>query len=203
MSMTSGVHEGLSDEELIRRYLRGDQEACGVLVRRHQERVFGFLLGMVRDRHVANDLFQDTWLNAISALNRQRSSYEDSGRFVYWVIRIARNAALDHFRRRSRWKDNGADETYWDRLEDEAPLPDTKLAMAEDLAVLKKSIALLPQAQREVVLLRQEGLTFREIAEMTNVSINTALGRMRYALINLRKLMRNAGYLPAEAPASV
>ena len=196
--MTPGMHTDLPEDELIRRYLEGDQAAFGTLVKRHQERVFGFLIGMVRDRNVANDLFQDTWLHVISALNKRRGSYVHTGRFAYWVIRIARNAALDHFRRRGRWMDNGTDDTYWDRLPDEAPLPDMELSMGEDLKVLEQSIARLPNAQREVVLMRQEGLTFREIAEVTGVSINTALGRMRYALINLRKMMQQAGHMPVQ-----
>ena len=200
--MAPVMHKDLSEGELIRRYLEGDQAAFGHLVRRHQERVFGFLLGMVRDRNVANDLFQDTWLHVISALNRQRGSYVHTGRFVYWVIRIARNAALDHFRRRDRWMDNGTDETYWDRLPDKALLPDAALSMSEDLQLLEQSIARLPDSQREVVLMRQEGLSFREIAEMTGVSINTALGRMRYALINLRKMMRCDEPLPVQSTAS-
>ena len=201
--MTPGMHTDLPEDELIRRYLEGDQEAFCTLVKRHQERVFGFLLGMVRDRNVANDLFQDTWLHVISALNKRRGAYVHTGRFVYWVIRIARNAALDHFRRRGRWMDNGADDTYWDRLPDQAPLPDLELSMSEDLEVLEQSIAHLPNAQREVVLMRQEGLTFREIAELTGVSINTALGRMRYALINLRKMMQRAGHMPAQSAAHI
>lgn len=198
--MTPGMLNDLPEDELIQRYLEGDQAAFGHLVTRHQERVFGFLLGMVRDRNVANDLFQDTWLNVISALRKQRGSYVHSGRFIYWVIRIARNAAMDHFRRRGRWMDNGADETYWDRLPDEAPLPDSVLAKNEDLEALERSVARLPAAQREVVLMRQEGLTFREIAELTGVSINTALGRMRYALINLRKMMLRTGHMAAQVP---
>ncbi len=198
--MTRGIHTNLSEAELIQRYLKGDQAAFALLVHRHKDRVFGFLLGIVRDREVANDLFQETWLKVINALNCRRGSYEHSGRFVYWVIRIARNAALDHFRRQGRWQDSRSDDTYWDRLPDDAPLPDTTLSMNEDLVCLERSIAGLPAAQREVVLLRQEGLTFREIAELTDVSINTALGRMRYALINLRKAMQAAGHMPRQMP---
>jgi len=184
-----------TDDALIQRYLSGDSEAFGSLVKRHQERVFNFLLGMVRDRSVANDLFQDTWFNVIRALNNRRGSYEHTDRFVYWVLRIARNAALDHFRKQNRWRENGVDESYWDRLKDEAPTPDLKFSRAEELSALSAGIDRLPKVQREVVLLRQEGLKFREIAEITGVSINTALGRMRYALVNLRKQMKQVGHL--------
>ncbi len=200
--MKASAYKDLPEGELIGRYLEGDQEAFEVLVRLHKERVFGFLLGMVQDRNLANDLFQDTWLSVISALRKKRGSYEHTGRFINWVIRIARNAALDHFRRRSRWTDNGADETYWDRLPDRNPLPDAVLTISEDLQLLEESIGRLPSAQREVVLMRQEGLTFREIAQLTGVSINTALGRMRYGLINLRKMMNSAHQVPVDTPVT-
>lgn len=173
---------------------RSDHRAFGQLVERHQERVYGYLMGMVRDRDVANDLFQETFMRVISAMQRKRGSYLQQGRWLGWVMRIARNAALDHFRSRKKWKDvldtsEEQDVSYWDRLEDESPGPDEELSWKEDRQWLEQSIARLPAAQREVLLLRQEAeLTFREIAELTGVSINTALGRMRYALLNLRRM---------------
>ncbi len=189
-----------SDEALIASYVeRGDEGAIRTLVERHQQRIFGFLLGMVRDRETANDLFQETFFRILSALRSERASYSDQGRFLGWAMRIARNAALDHLRSRSRWLDvdQSAPEdgsSYWDRLTDDAPSAEQTMQTTDQREWLRDSIDRLPPEQREVVLLRHESeLTFREIAELTGVSINTALGRMRYALINLRRM------IPAEA----
>ena len=184
-----------TDEQLVADYLeRGDERAFGLLVARHQERIFGFLMGMVRDRTVASDLFQETFLRAVQAMHERRGSYEQQGRWVAWVMRIARNAALDHLRSRKKWQDVSPSDddgpSYWDRLPDEAPDAAALLERATLDADVAACIDQLPPEQREVVLLRhQSELTFREIAELTDVSINTALGRMRYALINLRKLL--------------
>ena len=186
----------LTDEQLVVNYLnKGDEQAFGLLVDRHQERIFGYLMGMVRDRSIASDLFQETFLRAIQAMNRKRGSYEQQGRWLAWVMRIARNAALDHLRSRKKWQDVGSDDndqgsTFWDRLPDQAPDSDALLSRSDLWKEVEAAIEQLPPEQREVVVMRhQSDLTFREIAELTGVSINTALGRMRYALINLRKFM--------------
>ncbi len=188
-----------TDESLVTAYVEnGDQRAFRILVERHQERVFGFLLGMVRNREVANDLFQETYIRVISALHKQRGSYTRQGKFLGWTLRIARNAALDHLRSRKRWQDvsNSSDEdesSYWDRLPDEAPLMDALMHDSEQKDFLNSCVDSLPPEQREVLLLRHEAeLTFREIAEITDCSINTALGRMRYALLNLRRMMSSS-----------
>lgn len=185
-----------SDESLVAAYLENnDEQAFRLLVERHQERVFGYLMGMVRDRSVANDLFQETYLRVISALQKRRGSYDQQGRWLGWVLRIARNAALDHLRSRKKWTDvdSAADEeglSYWDRLEADDPRQDEQLQRAEQGELLEECIEKLSPEQREVLLLRHEAeLTFKEIAELTDCSINTALGRMRYALLNLRRLM--------------
>ena len=187
-----------ADEELIVRYVEsGDEIAFRTLVERHQEKVFGYLMGMVKDRDAANDLFQETYVRVIRALAAERGSYSHQGKWINWVMRIARNAALDHLRSRKKWADvssnaeDGPD--YWDRLEDNHPGADVSLALSEDVECLKECILQLAPEQREVLLLRHESeLTFREIAELTNCSINTALGRMRYALLNLRQMMSEA-----------
>ena len=186
-----------TDEQLVTAYLeKGDQQAFRTLVERHQERIFGYLLGMVRDRSVANDLFQETFLRVVAAMQRKRGSYTRQGRWLGWVMRIARNAALDHLRSRKKWQDVEADDdgpSFWDRLPDDAPAADEALHHAALCDRLEGCIQKLTPEQREVLLLRQEAeLTFREIAELTDCSINTALGRMRYALINLRKMMAAA-----------
>ncbi len=185
-----------SDEQLVTAYLeRGDQQAFRVLVERYQEQIFGYLLGMVRNREVANDLFQETFVRVIDAMHNRRASYTRQGRWIAWVMRIARNAALDHLRSRKKWQDVAAGDeddgtSFWDRLPDEEPAADLELHSKEQYDMLEACIDQLPPEQREVVLLRQDAdLTFREIAELTGVSINTALGRMRYALINLRRMI--------------
>ena len=168
-----------TDAELVAQYLdEGDQRAFSQLLARHQDRLFGYLVGMVRDREVANDLFQETMFRAVQAM------------------RIARNAALDWLRSRKKWSDvdRGGNEdegpSFWDRLPDEAPDAQALLGRDTLWSEVEAAIDTLPPEQREVVLMRhQSELTFREIAELTGVSINTALGRMRYALINLRKTL--------------
>lgn len=186
-----------SDEALVAAYAeRGDDSAFRTLVERHQERIYGYVLGMVRDRATADDLFQETFVRVIRALNDDRGSYTRQGKFLGWVLRIARNATLDHLRKRKKWTDveNGEiDGSWWDRLPDESPGGDDLLHRSEQADVLRLCIDRLSPEQREVVLLRHEtDLTFREIAELTDCSINTALGRMRYALLNLRKMMTTA-----------
>lgn len=182
-----------SDEVLVAAYIeKDDQKAFSLLVERHQERVFGFLMGMVRDRDAANDLFQETFLRVIRAMREERGSYSRQGRWLAWVMRIARNAALDHLRKRKKWRDVDGDGemSFWDRLPDNGRAVDDRLDHKAAVRMLESCIEELPPEQREVVLLRHEtDLTFKEIAELTDVSINTALGRMRYALINLRKMM--------------
>ena len=187
----------LTDAELVDAYLnKGDQRAFSQLLARHKERIFGYLVGMVKDREVANDLFQETFYRAIQAMHDRRGSYEKQGRWLAWTMRIARNAALDHLRARKKWSDvdRGGNEdegpSFWDRLPSGAPDADVLLGRENLWADVEAAIEQLPPEQREVVLMRhQSELTFREIAELTGVSINTALGRMRYALINLRKIL--------------
>lgn len=188
-----------TDEQLVVAYQEhGDEAAFRTLVERHQERIYSYLLGMVRDRSLANDLFQETFYRVIAAMQRQRGSYTRQGRWVAWVMRIARNATLDHLRSRKKWQDveAGPDDdgvSYWDSLPDYRPSAEDRLHRLEQSEWLEEAIQQLPPEQREVLLLRQESdLTFREIAELTEVSINTALGRMRYALLNLRKMMAKA-----------
>ena len=187
------------DSELVSAYVNdGDQQAFARLLSRHQDRVFGYLVGMVRDRSVADDLFQETFFRAIRAMRSEKGSYEAQGKWVAWIMRIARNAALDHLRRQKRRRSRVA-------FEDDEALTMDKIALdgepdaAEILQENERNeflyacIDRLPDEQREVVLLRHEtDLTFREIAELTDCSINTALGRMRYALLNLRKMMEES-----------
>src|SRR5690606_20482273 len=143
----------LTDENLVAAYLdRGDQRAFTALVERHQERIFGYLMGMVRDRQIASDLFQETFLRAIQAMNDRRGSYEQQGRWLAWVMRIARNAALDHLRSRKKWQDvtpsNDDDgPTFWDRLPDAAPDADALLGRADLWKDVEAAIEQLPPEQ--------------------------------------------------------
>jgi len=184
-----------TDEELVTAYLEeDDDQAFRRLVERHQDRIFGYLMGMVKDRAVADDLFQETFERVIKAMQGQRGSYDPQGQWLSWVMSIARNAAIDHTRRQKKWKEVPQDEddgrSFWDTLEDDSPYADEQLHRTEQREWLDEHIEQLAPEQKEVLLLRQEtDLTFREIAELQDVSINTALGRMRYALKNLRKMM--------------
>lgn len=192
-----------SDEALAAAYIeKNDHEAFRMLVERHQERIYGYLLGMVRQREIANDLFQETFLRVIAAMRRERGTYVRQGKWLSWVMRIARNAALDHLRKQKKWHDVDTDsdrDSYWERLPVDDRMPDEYIDLRQRIDLLEACIEKLPQEQREVVLLRHETeLSFREIAELTGVSINTALGRMRYALINLRKMMESATSRDAE-----
>ncbi len=189
-----------TDEDLITAYLEeGDEAAFRALVQRYQDQIFGYLMGMVKNRAIANDLFQETFLRVIEAMQDRRGSYTHKGQWLSWVMRIAHNAAIDHIRKQKKWADVSNDDeddgySFWDNLSDAAPAADQELHRAEQREWLDEHIAQLSPEQREVLLLRQEtDLTFREIAELTDVSINTALGRMRYALKNLRRMIEDTG----------
>lgn len=188
------------DEELITAYLEeGDEAAFRALLQRYQDQIFGYLMGMVKNRATAHDLFQETFLRVVEAMQDRRGSYTHKGQWLSWVMRIARNAAIDHIRKQKKWADVSNDEdddgrSFWDTLSGDAPAADEELHRAEQREWLDEHIEQLSAEQREVLLLRQEtDLTFREIAELTDVSINTALGRMRYALKNLRRMMEEDG----------
>lgn len=189
-----------TDEELVAAYLEeGDERAFRQLVERHQDRIFGYIMGMVKNRALANDLFQETFVRVIDAMQDRRGSYTQQGHWISWVMRIARNATIDHIRKQKKWADVSNDDpddnrSFWERLPDDAPFADEELHRSEQREWLDEHIQQLAPEQREVLLLRQTtDLTFREIAELTDVSINTALGRMRYALKNLRKMIKASG----------
>lgn len=182
----------LSDNELINQFLSGDQIAIELLIRRHRKRVFGYILLLVKNYTIAEDVFQDTFIKVIKSL--QENKYTDSGRFVSWVMRIAHNLIIDHFRREKQLKTYSNDQSEIDVFNS----PKFSDKNVEDIMVFEQLLSEvrslvdeLPEEQKEVVMLRHySGLSFKEIAEQTNVSINTALGRMRYALINMRKVMQ-------------
>ena len=179
-----------SDSALISLYLAGQESAFALLLERHRSRVFTTILLIVRDEEVAEDLLQDTFIKAIHTMKGGR--YNEEGKFAPWICRIAHNLAIDSFRRNKRTPHISLSDN--DRLANTLTIaddgPDDILAREETHTRLRALIQELPAAQKEVLLMRHYGdMSFQEIADATGVSINTALGRMRYALINLRKKM--------------
>ena len=190
---TGSSRSSLSDNELVALYRKKhDHLAFNELFRRHQSKIYSYIYSMVQDEDQANDLFQETFSKVVQKMG---DSYNEQGKWIAWVMRIAHNATIDFIRRHKRYVDvsgTGDDDSssdYFDRLSDpDQETADTQMAKREDIDELFEHLATLPQEQRMVVVLRHfYDLSFKDIAEMTDVSINTALGRMRYALINLRK----------------
>ena len=184
------MRASLSDRDLIRAYREGDERAFETLLNRYQSGVFSKIVFVVRDHEVANDLFQDTWIKVVKVL--KSGKYVEEGKFGPWVMRIAHNAAIDHFRRnRKKRMVRPTDEfDIFDTLAHDAPNAIDTMVQEEVLAELRQLIPALPEEQRAVVKMRlEQQYSFKEIAEETGVSINTALGRMRYALINLRRMV--------------
>lgn len=181
----------LSDEELVKSFVSGKKKCFDVLLERHKQKVFSYIFMMVRKEDLTEDLFQDTFVKVYHTL--QDGRYAENGRFVSWVMRIAHNLIIDHFRRQKHFPvvyndDHARDLFNHPRYSDQTI--EDQMVMEEVLKDVSELVELLPDNQREVVKMRHYmGLSFKEIADETNVSINTALGRMRYALINLRRMM--------------
>lgn len=180
----------LSDSALISLYIAGNEDAFAQLLERHKARVFTTIMLIVRDEDVANDLLQDTFIKAIHTMKSGR--YNEEGKFSSWICRIAHNLAIDFFRREKRSPLLSLDTTShtFNSLSHAEEGVEASLTREETHARLRELIQDLPAAQKEVLIMRHYGdMSFQEIADATGVSINTALGRMRYALINLRKKM--------------
>jgi len=181
-----------SDQHLVQAYIKGDHSAIEVLINRHRSKVYTYILLTIKNHPLAEDLFQETFIKVIQSL--RAGKYKDNGKFLSWVIRIAHNLIIDHFRKEKQMNSISNDDSEVD-LFNSKKLSDENI---EELIInsqikseIRTLINELPDDQREVVLLRHYGgLSFKEIADQTDVSINTALGRMRYALINLRKLIQ-------------
>ncbi len=182
----------LSDKNLLNKYLSGDKSAISSLIERHSRRVRDYINMMVKDRDVADDIFQETFIKAVRVIDEGR--YTDNGKFLSWILRIAHNQVIDYFRALRQDKmvsetDAGYDVLGTLRLSERT----VEDAMVSDQIErdVRGLVELLPAEQREVVMMRYfAGLSFKDIAEQTDVSINTALGRMRYALINLRRMIK-------------
>ena len=182
----------LSDRALLGHYLAGDSSAISQLIERHSRRVRDYIRMMVKDRDLAEDLFQETFVKVVRVIDEGR--YVDSGKFLSWVLRIAHNQVIDHFRAQKQDKSISESDAGYDvlgTLRFAEHTVEDRLISEQIAADVRNLIELLPDEQREVVKMRYyAGLSFKEIAEQTGVSINTALGRMRYALINLRRLIQ-------------
>lgn len=182
----------VSDTQLLESYRSGDVGAISTLLERHTPRIRNYIRLMVGDRDRADDLLQDTLIKSVRMIDEGR--YTDNGRLLSWMLRIAHNLTIDHFRATKNRPVTNEAEAGYDILGAQRHTenaPEDQIIMGETHQQIRELVDLLPDDQREVVRLRYySDLSFREIAEQTNVSINTALGRMRYALINLRKLMR-------------
>jgi len=181
----------MSDQELIQQFLSGDREGIEKLINRHKTKVYTYILLVVKNQQLAEDIFQDTFIKVIRSL--VDGKYKDNGRFASWVIRIAHNLIIDHFRKEKQINTLSNDD-YEADIFNSKKLSDQNI---EDVLIreqitndVRMLIDELPEEQKQVILLRHYGgMSFKEIADQTDVSINTALGRMRYALINLRKLI--------------
>ena len=182
--------KSLSDAILVSNYINGDESALTVLINRHQQRLYSFIFSKVYDRDVTEDVFQDTFIKVIKTL--KLGKYNEEGKFLPWVMRIAHNLVIDYFRKNNRMPkfNNNGDFDIFSVLSDDSLNAEAELVRSQIHDDIRNLVEELPEDQRTVLKMRMyNDMSFREISENTSVSINTALGRMRYALINLRKLI--------------
>ena len=179
------------DFELVKQFIDGDQKSIEILINRHKDRVYTYIVLIVKDTQLAEDIFQDTFIKVIKSL--RKGKYQEKGIFVSWVMRIAHNLIIDYFRKSKHLKTYSSEDGEMDVFNSKKLAEDNieDLLISDQIASdVRKLVNMLPDEQKEVILLRHYGgLSFKEISEQTDVSINTALGRMRYALINMRKLI--------------
>jgi RNA polymerase sigma-70 factor (ECF subfamily) len=180
-----------SEKDLIRSYLEGNLSSLQKLIKKYESRLFSYIFMLVKDRQLADDIFQETFIKVINTLKSGR--YKDEGKFIQWAMRIAHNLVIDHFRKSKKvaYVDNRYDESdVFDNLFIADESVEEKMVINQIHSDVKKLMDNLPEDQREVLYMRcYAGMSFKDIAEQTDVSINTALGRMRYALINMRKMI--------------
>ena len=184
----------LSDQELVSKYLTGDNTSFEILLTRHKSRVFAFIMSKIKNRAITEDIFQDTFIKVINSL--QKGKYNEEGKFLPWIMRIAHNLVIDYFRKESKMKNIRPTDDFniFDVIIDGNRGQDEEMIRKRVHADLNMLIQDLPEDQMEVLRMRYyEDMSFKEISEITGVSINTALGRMRYALINLRNLAEEQG----------
>jgi len=180
----------IPDAVLVKSYVDGDENALSVLIKRHQSKIYGFIYSKVTDRDIADDIFQDTFIKVIKTL--KSNSYNEEGKFLPWVMRISHNLIVDHFRRNKKMPMFRETEEFsiFSIMTDNSPNVEKRIITEQVESDLQRLIEELPDDQKEVLQMRiYQDLSFKEIADLTGVSINTALGRMRYALMNLRKVI--------------
>lgn len=181
------------DSRLVASYIEGNEESLAVLIDRHKDRVYGFVFSKVYNHNVAEDIFQETFIKVITKL--KQGKYSEKGKFIAWVMRIAHNQTIDYFRGEKKMNTisencTGDDFSLFDIIHYTEADTESDIIQQQIYKDVSKLVDMLPEEQREVLKLRlYKDLSFKEIAEETEVSINTALGRMRYALMNLRKLI--------------
>lgn len=178
------------DALLVQDYIAGNEESLSVLIKRHESRIYGFIYSKIADRDTSNDIFQDTFIKVIKTLKSK--SYNEEGKFLPWVMRIAHNLIIDHFRKNKKMPLFRETEEFsiFSIMSDDSPTIENKIIADQVEVDIKRLIDELPQDQKEVLIMRMyQDMSFKEIAEITGVSINTSLGRMRYALMNLRKVI--------------
>lgn len=184
------ANEILSDAVLVSQYTSGNEWALAQLIERHKSRIYSFIFSKVKDRDLSDDIFQETFIKVINTIRKQ--NYNEEGKFLPWVMRISHNLIIDHFRKQSKVKFQRDQEEYSvfsKMIDSQLNIENSMIAgqIEDDLHTL---ILKLPQDQQEIIRLRlYDDLTFKEIAELNQISINTALGRMRYAIVNLRKMI--------------
>lgn len=180
----------ISDALLVKDYVDGDESALATLIRRHESKIYGFIYSKISDRDVSNDIFQDTFIKVIKTL--KTSSYNEEGKFLPWVMRIAHNLIIDHFRKAKKMPLFRETEEFsiFSIMSDDSLTIENQIIADQVEKDIRKLIEGLPADQKEVLIMRMyHDISFKEISELTGVSINTALGRMRYALMNLRKII--------------
>lgn len=190
------IKKTIPDSVLVKSYMEGDEKALAMLINRHQQRIFNFVYSKVFDRAITEDIFQDTFIKVIRTL--KRGKYNEEGKFLPWVMRIAHNLTIDHFRKSNRLPkfENSRDFDIFSVLADDQPHAERQLMDQQIRKDIQNLIQELPEEQLEVLVMRiYKDMSFKEIAIQTEVSINTALGRMRYALINLRKVIDEHGII--------
>nr|WP_074723225.1 sigma-70 family RNA polymerase sigma factor [Flavobacterium frigoris] len=178
------------DALLVQHYVAGNEEALSTLIKRHESRIYGFIYSKISDRDISNDIFQDTFIKVIKTL--KSNSYNEEGKFLPWVMRIAHNLIIDHFRKNKKMPLFRETEEFsiFSIMSDDSPTIENKIIADQVEIDIKKLIEELPLDQKEVLVMRMyQDMSFKEISEITGVSINTSLGRMRYALMNLRKVI--------------
>jgi len=184
----------VTDSELISRYINGEETVLETLINRHRDKIFGFIYSKVRNQELTEDLFQDTLFKIVRTL--KKGKYIEEGKFLSWVIRIAHNIIIDYYRKKNKMKNvyESEDFSLFDILHDNSLDAEGEMIRQQMIQKIRILIETLPSEQKEVLKMRMyEELSFQEIADATGVSINTALGRMRYALINIRKTIEEKG----------